>query len=290
MIGITLAWVTQESRWLLPPKNNNACKRKSTKSGLKLMIAVCPTASSEGSPSEHGGTQDSNASIGEIDNEACSWGTPQSPLSPSSSPVQLPDIALSATEQHMRDEGLFSLAALASAPVQLATTDMDSAHRLSAIEPSAEDPSAASLPREENLQGPVSLLEWGSLVLNSLTDIRMASPSAHSFNSATPDWNPLLPLLLPHATPPSGPTFVLSTSAHPQDDTGNNFFVQFGQELVHYLAARHRFTQHVILKVFQESGDLAAIDAILGEMADAAELVFHRQCGNRESEEPTPVV
>ncbi|KAJ7716720.1 hypothetical protein B0H16DRAFT_1476564 [Mycena metata] len=214
---------------------------------FRRSLSSSPTASSESSLSEHGGTRDSNASSGEIDDEACSEGMPPSPLS-LSSPVQPPVIALSATEQHMRDKEPFSLATLASAQAQLAPTDMDSASRLSAVEPSAKDPNAASLPGEENLQGSVSLLDWGSLVLSSLTDIRMASPSAHSFNSATTDWSPLLPSLLPLATPPSGPTFVASTSAHPQEDTGDNFFVQFGQEMVHYLAAKYGFTQHVILK------------------------------------------
>ncbi|KAJ7699156.1 hypothetical protein B0H16DRAFT_1484248 [Mycena metata] len=252
---------------------------------FRRSLSSSPTASSGSSPSEHSGNQESSASSGETDDEARSGGMPPSPPSLSSSPVQLPVTALSETEQHMREEEPFSLAALA--PAQLAPTDMDSASRLSAVEPSAEDPNAASLPGEENLQGSVSLLDWGSLVLISLTDIRMASPSAHSFNSNTPDWNPLLPSLLPRATPPSEPTFVASTSAHPQEDASDNFFVQFGQEMVHYLAAKHGFTQHVILKVFEKSGDLAATDVILGEMADAAELVLHRRCGNRESEEPT---
>ncbi|KAJ6537099.1 hypothetical protein B0H19DRAFT_1270760 [Mycena capillaripes] len=202
-------------------------------------------ASSARRPSEHSDERDSYPSSGEMDDEASSGG-----MSPSSSPVRPPE--------HVRNEGLF---------IEHITSPQP-AH--------PQHPNAASPPGEENLQGFNSRLNCASPALNRSTDVNMTSPGAHSSNSATSHSSPLPPSSIPPATPSCGRTSVRSASARSQEDTSDSIFVQAGQQVVDMLVAIHGFSPRVVLSVFQMSGDVAAADAALGEMAEAAWAVFDR--------------
>ncbi|KAJ7912854.1 hypothetical protein B0H13DRAFT_2326913 [Mycena leptocephala] len=141
-----------------------------------------------------------------------------------------------------------------------------------------QPPVTASSPTEEDMKDEGLFIQLTLNTMHSELSARKpiaASPSGEDdllgldspWNWASPFHTPLEPTLA-----------ITARSCYPSvqtdEETSHNILLQVGRQVVDILAERHGFLPQVVLAVFEASGDFATTDAILREMADAAEAVL----------------